>query len=169
MAFRRDRRVRRLGTDRYAVVLRPEEQALLVDLTGQLRELLGSTTDDPSVQRLFPTAYHDDPDRDLEYQLLTRDELLERRLAALDGTAATVAEQELDAAGLTAWMSSINQLRLVIGTNLDVSEDDGPYDPHAPDATGREIYHYLNGLLDDIVGALSGGLGDDPAEGPGSP
>lgn len=169
MLFRRDRRVRRLGTDRYAVQLRPEEQALLVDLTGQLRELLAATTDDPSVRRLFPTAYHDDPDRDLEYQLLARDELLERRLAALDATAATVADRELDAAGLAAWMGSINQLRLVIGTNLDVSEDDGPVDPDDPDAPGRQIYHYLSGLLDDIVAALAGGLGDDPVEGAGSP
>ena len=42
------------------------------------------TTDDPSVRRLFPTAYHEDPERDREYQQLVRDELLERRLAALD-------------------------------------------------------------------------------------
>ena len=161
MAWPRSRRIRRTGSGRYAVQLPPEEQALLIDLAGQLRTLLEATTDDPSVRRLFPTAYHDDPDRDREYQQLARDELLTRRLAALDALGDTAADRQLDAAGLSAWMGSINDLRLVIGTNLDVSEDDGPIDLEADDATARAIYSYLTGLLDDIVAALADGLGDD--------
>jgi hypothetical protein len=161
MAWPRARRIRRTGPDRYAVQLPAEEQALLVDLTAQLRGLLEDTTDDPSLRRLFPTAYHDEPERDVEYQLLARDELLARRLAALEAMAATAAERQLDTAGLTAWMGSVNDLRLVIGTNLDVSEEDGPFDPDAPDASARAVYGYLTALLDEVVRALHDGLGDD--------
>lgn len=162
MAWPRARRIRHTGPGRFTVKLPAEEQALLIDLVGQLRTLLEASTDDPSVRRLFPTAYHDEPERDREYQQLARDELLARRLAALDATAATAADRDLDLEGLTAWMTSINDLRLVIGTQLDVSEDDGPITPDAPDAPARAIYGYLSALLDDIVAALSDGLTDDP-------
>ena len=161
MAWPRARRIRRTGPDRYAVRLPDQEQALLVDLTRQLRGLLEETSDDPSLRRLFPTAYVDDPDRDVEYQLLARDELVTRRLAALDALAATTEARELDAAGLSAWMGAVNDLRLVIGTNLDVSEDDGPFDPDAPDATARAVYGYLTALLDEVVRALEDGLDDE--------
>jgi hypothetical protein len=160
MAWPRSRRIRRTGPGRYAVHLSDDEQALVVDLVAQLRAVLEAGTDDPSLRRLFPTAYHDDAERDQEYQLLARDELLARRLTALDLMATTAAARELDAAGLTAWMGAVNDLRLVIGTNLDVSEDDGPISPDDPDAPARAVYGYLTGLLDDIVAALTDGLGD---------
>ena len=163
MAWPRSRRIKRTGPGRYAVQLSADEQRLVGDLTGQLRALLVDGTDDPSVRRLFPTAYHDDPERDREYQQLARDELLTRRLAALDLMAASVDLRELDAAGLSAWMGAVNDLRLVIGTNLDVSEDDGPIAPDDPDAPARAVYGYLTGLLDDIVSALADGLGDEPS------
>ena len=81
--FDRDR-VKRKGAGRYEVRLRPNERALVGDLVVQLREQLLASTDEPSVRRLFPPAYPDDPERDAGYQVLTRDELLEHKLAALD-------------------------------------------------------------------------------------
>jgi hypothetical protein len=169
MGLFRQRRIRRVGPGRYAVQLEDWEQQLLDTLTRDLSSLLEDTTDDPSVRRLFPTAYHDQPERDLEYQVLARDELLQRRLVALELTAATTGERELDAAGLSAWMGAVNDLRLVIGTQLDVSEDDGPIDPEADDAQHRAVYGYLTALLDEIVRALEDGLGDEPAEASASP
>jgi len=166
--FRRQARVRRVAEGRYAVALQDWEQGLLVGLTGDLRALLVESTDDPSVRRLFPTAYHDEPERDLEYQVLARDELLQRRLAALDLVGEDAGATELDRAGLSAWMRAVNDLRLVIGTNLDVSEDDSPRPrPDDPDAPAREVYGYLTALLAEIVDALEDGLADpDPDEAP---
>ena len=83
------------------VKLRPSERVLMGDLVVQLREQLLASTDDPSVRRLFPPAYPDDPERDAGYQVLTRDELLEHRLAALDTVEGTLDGAELDDAGLT--------------------------------------------------------------------
>ena len=122
----------------------------------QLRDVLLATTDDPTVRRLFPTAYHEDPDRDQEYQQLVRDELLERRLAALALVEATAADDDLDEAGLTGWLTALNDLRLVLGTRLDVSEDDHDVDPDDPDAPAHAVYHYL-GMLLERGGRRAGG------------
>ena len=157
------RRVSRTHQGTYAVRLPAPERALLANLVGQLRDLLQVTTDDPSLRRLFPTAYHDDAERDREYQQLVRDELLERRLAALDTVDATAEARELDGAQLSAWLTALNDLRLVLGTRLDVQEDQEAIDEDHPDAPAMAVYGYLSGLLDDVVDALTGDL-PTPAE-----
>ncbi len=162
MAWSRRAWVQRVGPDRYEVQLADEERTLLRELVGQLRALLEDTTDDPTVRRLFPTAYHDDPERDQEYQQLARGELLERRLSALDATTATIEATELDQAALTAWLASVNDLRLVLGTRLDIAEDEPPPDLDDPDAPAYAVYAYLTEVLDAIVEALADGLADGP-------
>ena len=153
------RRVRRLGVDRYRISLPDVEQDLLRSLVPQLRDLL--TTDDPALTRLFPTAYPDDPERDAGYQALVRDELLEKRFASLDVLEQTIEAgekgRELTGDELSAWMRALNDLRLVLGTRLDVTEDDDPsdIDPADPDAAAWSIYHYLGMLLTFIVDALA--------------
>jgi Domain of unknown function (DUF2017) len=154
VVFDRDR-VKRRGKGRYQVKLRPNERVLVADLVGQLREQLVASTDDPSVRRLFPPAYPDDPERDAGYQVLTRDELLEHRLAALDTVEATLDGSELDDAGMTAWMSTLNSLRLVLGTRLDVDEELPPLDAADPLAPAYAVYEYLGWLLSQVVDSLS--------------
>ncbi len=149
------RRIKRLGPGRYRIALPQPEQDLLRTLVPQLRELL--TTDDPGLTRLFPTAYPDDPERDAGYHAMVRDELLERRFAALDALERTVEGGEVDEDTLSAWMRGLNDLRLVLGTRLDVSEDDDPMDidPDDPAAPAWSIYHYLGGLQSMIIDALA--------------
>ena len=154
MVFDRDR-VKRRGKGRYQVKLRPNERVLVADLVGQLREQLVASTDEPSVRRLFPPAYPEDPERDAGYQVLTRDELLEHRLAALDTVEATLDGSELDDAGLTAWMSTLNSLRLVLGTRLDVDEELPQLDAADPLAPAYAVYEYLGWLLSQVVDSLS--------------
>jgi hypothetical protein len=154
VVFDRDR-VKRRGKGRYQVKLRPNERVLVADLVGQLREQLVASTDDLSVRRLFPPAYPDDPERDAGYQVLTRDELLEHRLAALDTVEATLDGSELDDAGMTAWMSTLNSLRLVLGTRLDVDEELPPLDAADPLAPAYAVYEYLGWLLSQVVDSLS--------------
>ncbi len=61
--------------------------------------------------------------------MLARDELLARRLDALDaldkGLGAS-GPQELSGTELTDWMTAVNDVRLVLGTVLDVQEDEEP-------------------------------------------
>ncbi len=149
------RRISRTRHGTYAVRLPAEERDLLANLVDQLRELLELTTDDPSLRRLFPTAYHDDAERDREYQQLVRDELLERRLAALATVEESATATELDEAQLSAWLTALNDLRLVLGTRLDVSEDQEPIDEDDPAAPAMAVYGYLSVLLNDAVDALA--------------
>ena len=149
------RRISRTRHGTYAVRLPAEERQLLASLVDQLRELLELTTDDPSVRRLFPTAYHDDAERDQEYQQLVRDELLERRLTALSTVEESAEAAELDEAQLGAWLTALNDLRLVLGTRLDVSEDQDAIDEAHPDAPAMAVYGYLSVLLNDVVDALA--------------
>lgn len=154
MVFDRDR-VRRRGPGRYQIKLRPNERTLVADLVGQLREQLVASTDDPSVRRLFPPAYPDDAERDAGYQVLTRDELLEHRLAALDVVEATLDGGDLDDDAMSAWMGTLNSLRLVLGTRLDVDEELPPLDSADPLAPAYAVYEYLGWLLSQVVDALS--------------
>ncbi len=156
------KRIKRVGPGRYRVAIPEPEQELLRTLVPQLRDLL--TTDDPSLTRLFPTAYADDPERDAGYQALVRDELLEKRFASLDVLEATIdaadGHRELSGDELSAWMRALNDLRLVLGTRLDVTEDDdaGDIDPSDPDAPAWAIYHYLAMLLTFVGDALADDL-----------
>jgi hypothetical protein len=166
MIFDRDR-VRRRGPGRYKVVLRQNERALVADLVVQLREQLLASTDDPSVRRLFPPAYPDDAERDAGYQVLTRDELLEHRLAALDGVEASLDGHELDDGGLSAWMSTLNSFRLVLGTRLDADEEPPALADDDPLAPAYAVYEFLGWLLSQVVDALSADLPDPPPDAPG--
>lgn len=157
MIFSRDR-VRRRGGHRYQIRLRPNERMLVSELVGQLREQLTMSTDDPAVRRLFPPAYANDAERDAGYQVLARDELLEDRLAALDVVERTLDGSELEESEMTAWMSTLNSLRLVLGTRLDVTEDSEPpatLDPMDPEAQRYAAYEYLGWLLSQVVDVLT--------------
>jgi hypothetical protein len=144
------RPVRRTRAGRFQLNLSADERQLLGSLPGQLKELLA--TEDPSLRRLFPPAYTDDPQRDAEYQRLMRDDLMQRHTAALDVMSATIDASDLDGEQLAGWLSALNDLRLVLGTQLDVSEDDvgGGGTPL------HEIYRYLSYLEEMVVEALAG-------------
>jgi len=143
------RRVEPIEPGRHRIQLPDNERAVLGDLGGQLRSLLTQGTDGPEVRRLFPTAYADDPERDAEYRDLMSDDLLARRLATADVLESTATATELDDEQLMAWIGAVNDLRLVLGTRLDVSEED---DLEATDGDPvRGIYLYLGWLLEHLM------------------
>jgi hypothetical protein len=154
MAFGRDRRriVARRG--RYLLRLPDAERDLVRQLLGELRTLLALGPDDPRLRRLYPAAYADDVEMDAEYRRLTQEDLATGRLAAVETVEATVGSDELSIDQLTAWMQAVNALRLVLGTMLDVEEED-PFDvdPDDPDARQYMLYGYLGMLLEEIVQA----------------
>jgi hypothetical protein len=152
MGFRGRRVVARKG--RFLLRLPEGERELLLQLLGELRNLLKLGPDDPRLRRLYPAAYSDDEEKDAEYRRLTHEELSEGRIAALNTVEQTIAADELTPDQLTSWMHAVNALRLVLGTMLDVNEDD-PFavDPDDPDAREYMLYGYLGLLLEEIVQA----------------
>jgi hypothetical protein len=133
------------------------EREVLGDVLGQLRDALVADSDDPVLQRLFPPAYPDDAEKEAGYRVLARDELLESRLAALEEVESSLSADRLETAQAEAWMRTFNALRLVLGTRLDVREDDdrGPLAPDDPETPAWLLYELLSGLVDDLVRALS--------------
>jgi Domain of unknown function (DUF2017) len=154
------RRIRRTRQGDFEVRLPEAERALLGTLVGALRAALdGDVRAEPALRRLFPPAYAgaEDSEAEAEYQALMQDELLASRRAALDVLEATATRERLDEGELLSWMTALNQLRLVLGTRLDVSEDDPPFpDPDDPAAALHEVYHYLGVLLEAVLDALEG-------------
>jgi hypothetical protein len=143
------RPVKRTLSGRFRLRLSAGERDVLRTLPRQLSELLGE--DSPSLRRLFPPAFEDDPKRNAEYHRLMREDLVERHRHALDTMARTVDSTELTEEELTAWLGSLNDFRLVLGTTLDVTEEDvGSEDPE------HALYHYLSYLEESVVTALAG-------------
>jgi hypothetical protein len=157
--FGRQRRRIDRRQNRFIVRMDAQERDLIRQLLSELRELLALSPDDPRVRRLYPAAYADDAEFEDEYRSLTRDELQSGRLASIDAVEASVDAELLDIDQLTAWMQAVNSLRLVLGTMLDITDDDQElsFDPKDPNARTVALYGYLGGLLDEIVDAqLSG-------------
>ncbi len=155
MFFDRRFRVKRNGN--VEIKITEDERQLLSSLIEQLRELVLSTAPegavDPSLRRLYPAAYANDDQHEVEYQRSMRDQLLERRLSHLDAVETTLDDPELNQETLNYWIMSINDLRLVLGTHLDVSEEDEPnfLDDDDPQQHQSAIYHYLSHLLGELV------------------
>ena len=159
MVFRRRQApvLARRRDGRWDLNLGPDERALLASLADQLRELIDDDPDDPSLERLRPPAYPDDPEAEAGFRLLAGEELRDSRQAALSVLASTGELEVIDDDQATAWMQAINALRLVVGTRLDVSEEDeGPTSFDDPDAPMWALYGYLTQLLGRTIEALQG-------------
>ena len=153
--------VRRTRKGDYEVRLSDQERQLLASLVPQLRAALqagtdAGGTDDPTLRRLFPAAYPSDEERDREYRAMVHDDLVAHRHAALDTVEASVGATRLDEQEVLAWIGAVNDLRLVLGTRLDVSEEtELTIDPDDPDAAALAVYGYLGFLLEALISAVS--------------
>ena len=117
------------------------------------------STDDPAVERLFPPAYRDDPDSEAEYRAMVGGELRNRRLSSLEVMEATIDATRLDEKQLLAWLGAINDLRLVLGTRLEVTEDiyDQGIPEDDPSSLSLALFFYLGWLEEQVVQALAAG------------
>jgi Domain of unknown function (DUF2017) len=131
--------------------LSPEERALVASLAEELRAQLDAGTDEPSLRRLFPPAYDDEQDEQA-YRELAGDGLLDGRRQALELVAATAGSDRLSAEEADAWLRALNDLRLVIGTRLDVQEDALLEGPQSPELA---LYGYLSWVQEQLVAALA--------------
>jgi cytochrome P450 len=136
------------------------ERDLIARLLGEMRQLLVGEADQPVLRRLFPPAYHlaDDAEAEAEYRRLMNEDLAASRLAAIDTVIRGLQAGALaDEGESIAFLQSINALRLVLGTLLDVGEDDDPADitDDHPMAGEHHLYGFLSWLLDWSVRAMT--------------
>ena len=156
------RAVSRSGSG-YVLHLGRDERTIVVRLLDELREMLQSPATPDALARLFPVVHPDEPEREAEYQRLMRDELVTSRLAGIE-TVTDVLERpgrkvQLDEGELLAFVQAVNSIRLVLGTVLNVTEDDEVDPPdELADAAEYHLYGYLSWVLDSSVRAMSGDL-----------
>jgi hypothetical protein len=154
---RRNQVCRRRSDGTFDLVLEAHLREVIGSLLGELDELVEAGPGDPSMRRLSPPAYLDDPDKDAEYQLLAGDELRTARRAAIDAVRESLAKDHLTEDELWAWLQSLNALRLVVGTRLGIDDEDHHHDqvdPDDPDAVLWSIYDFSTFLQYEIVRAL---------------
>jgi hypothetical protein len=133
----------------------------------------GPTTEpeDPVLARLFPSAYRDDGESAAEFRRFTEgglrdgkaraaatiiDTLEEAGLPDDPGSDELTIDVELDPQTAEVWMRALTDLRLALGTRLEIVEeyDDlvdslGPEDPRLP---AFALYEWLTGFQEMLVG-----------------
>ncbi|MCA1831052.1 MAG: DUF2017 domain-containing protein [Actinobacteria bacterium] len=147
------------------LVLDPAETQLLRQLTDEFRTLLRSgraDRGDPVYDRLFPSAY-EAPKDEIAYRDLVGDDLEQHKLKALDVVSASLGSRRTDVViegeDFEAWIQSLTDLRLAIGTRLDVDEEamQKEIDPHEPDAQAMSILHWLGWLQEGLLSSMPEG------------
>lgn len=161
-------RFSRLGDGRFAVALPEEERTLLAALPHELLvalEALGEHGETPSaLARLFPDAHPRDEVESRRFSELQRPELTAAHLEALELLVERAHATVLEEAELDGWLRAIGDLRLVLGSSLEVTEEVGAPDPQSPRFAEWLCYHYLSAIQAEIVEVLLKGLGP-PLEG----
>lgn len=161
--------VLRAGHGRLVLRLEPHERRILASLVDQLRAEL----DDPesaapgkALARLYPPAFPDDPEAEAAYADLVHADLVDMRRDRVAIVEATPDADELDDAQAAAWMATLNDLRLVLGSSLGIEDGDGATtpDPDGPDAVREAVFAYLGWLVAAFVDALADALPRVPDE-----
>ena len=134
-----------------------EELAAAIGATGPT-----SPPEDPVLARLLPDAYRDDPESAGEFRRYTEQGLRSGKVAAaqtvLDTLPAGGGRVRLRPEDAQAWLRSLNDVRLAIGTVLGITED---YEDEMeaaswadPRSAYLEVYHWLGYVQDSLVRAL---------------
>ena len=143
--------------------LEPAEAGIMGLLLDQLEQLLEADADDvagdPVIARLLPEGHRGDPELAADYRELTEASLRSGKADDLATVRATLPEDggevRLDADQASAWLRSTNDLRLALGTRLDITEDtEPPDDVVGEDEQQLAVYYWLTALQGSLVDAL---------------
>ena len=161
--------IERIGRQ-FRINLDVEERDLIERLLNELRQLLNEpvssatgVSGDDRLRRLFPAAYHQESDRELdeEYRRLMHDELQTSWLMGVDVVDGFISDsskagRKLSEEQVLAFVQALNGIRLVLGTILDVSEDHdfGDVEESHPMVGEFQLYDFLSWVLDWAVRAL---------------
>ena len=147
-----------------------DEVRVLRKLAGEVVTMMtdGFAPGDPVSARLFPDVYPDHPDDSAEFRQYTEGDL---KTAKIDQAGAILAalpddgpgEVRLDAETAEAWLRAINDVRLAMGTRLDIRADTDlgdelddavVHDPASSRVFQLSVYAYLGYLQESLLNAL---------------
>ena len=137
----------------------PEELALLKQLLGELELVLAEGPgDDPIRARLYPDAYETEEEQS-SYEELVGDQLRDQKLRIVRDAAQSLNSDEilLGSESIHSWLVVLTDLRLAIGTRLDVTEEvmARDLDPDDPDAAALSVLHWLGWVQESMLTHLT--------------
>lgn len=143
------------------IAIAEQETELLRRLVREYLEVLDSETPDEAVmKRLFPDASVDDEEVRNSYRDLTNDSLADHKKETGRTALRTLGDEgpldgSLNDEERDAWMVLLTDLRLVLGTRLNVDEDKMSMepDPNDPEQWPLALIHYLGWLQESLVKA----------------
>jgi hypothetical protein len=152
------RRIRPLRKSRGCELhLSSEERQLLESLPEQLSGVIRSLdlgeSPPENLRRLFPRAYSRDDEAEAVFQRSTRGELVESHISALAALAGSARCRQLDEETMAAWLTALNDLRLVLGTALGVTDNEAVVSGQVGNSE-LMIYQYLTLLQSELVDAM---------------
>ena len=127
-----------------------------------METLLAARSDrDPVVGRLFPRAYETKKEEE-SYRSLVGDELVTAKKANLRTAGDMLGREGAAEAALSedqaeAWLALLTDLRLAIGTRLDITEEkmSEDIDPDDPEAAALSVLHWLGWVQGTILEAIT--------------
>ena len=170
----------RLSDSTVLLDLEEIEVELLSSLIGQIMELLHDPEDDehkdplaklvgldgptvipsdPVLARLFPDAYPDDENNSADFRRFTQPDLQREKLANAQIVQSTLesfpGEFPVDKANLNAWLLTLNDLRLALGTRIGLDNETEVQlgDESLTPIFG--IYDWLTGLQGSLIEVIS--------------
>ena len=117
---------------------------------------------DPTLTRLLPDAYPDDPEASAEFRRFTAERLEESKaqnartvIDSLSGPAEGTVEVRLDSAQAQAWLRALTDIRLALAADLGIEHDGDEGDIHdLESATRRAVYDWLAAVQEFLILAL---------------
>ncbi len=145
--------------DQMAELLEHPESEAGADPLAKMLNMSGSTqiSEDPALARLFPDGYSDDEHASADFRRFTEQDLRGQKLSALATVRGTLSgwtgKSSITAQQAQDWLKAINDLRLVLGTRLEIN-DEAETDFEA-DEPGIHLYNYLTYLQGTLIDALT--------------
>ena len=152
-----------MGNGTIEVRLDSHEADLLRNLTDEIASVLqpGAPRSDPVVERLFPDA-HKSRKESRSYRDLVGEDLRTGKKEALTTVETKLgdsgrADLSLGPGEVDAWLTVLTDLRLAIGTRLEVTEEtmDEEPDPADPDGAAKTVLHWLGWLQEMTLAELA--------------
>src|ERR1700761_7548459 len=146
------------------------EPAASADLFDDLEKMFNETAAeppqapaDPVLASLLPDAYQDDPEAAGEFRKYTESSLRESKKyfaqTLIETLPANGGRVKLNADQARDWLRALNDVRLMFGVRLEVTEDfEAQYaglDPKDPRVAAFEVYGWLGAFQDSLVRAMA--------------
>jgi hypothetical protein len=140
------------------------------DLFADLEKMFNETAaeppeapDDPVLARLLPDAYQDDPEAAGEFRKYTESSLREAKKYFAQTLLETLPPKggrvKLNADQARDWLRALNDVRLMFGVRLEVTEDFEEQltsiDPKDPRVAAFQVYAWLGEVQESLVRAIA--------------